>query len=373
MKGTYQLGTMFGVPVKVHWSFLLLPAWAVGSSLYNGMSYYATGWLLAYILSLFGCVVLHEFGHILMARKFGVGTQDVILTPIGGMARLNHIPEKPKNEFAVSIAGPLVNVAIIALLSPSLLFAPMSELFAINTSNIIFEGPTFFLRILITANLILVVLNLVPAFPLDGGRILRAGLSYKFGRRRGTRIATIIGKILAIGMIGLGIFLAAPSFVLIGLFVFVMGAIEYKAIANEAIKRETAVSEIINYDFSRFYLSTPIKDVIRVMSLGSTNDFVVLDDTNQVVGLITHHSIDRALHQNALDKECRDFITPLPTYLLLEMTLAKAESILKRYGLSQLPILNSNQIVGTITLESIDHYMKFKRKFMTLPFSMSRK
>ncbi|HHB80092.1 MAG TPA: hypothetical protein ENK85_12750, partial [Saprospiraceae bacterium] len=120
MKGAFKIAKMFGIPVKIHWSFFLLPAWAVGSSVYNGMDWNAAGWFLIYILTLFVCVLLHEFGHILMARRYGVGTEDVILTPIGGMARLHRMPEKPKNEFAVSIAGPLVNVGIAILLSPSL-------------------------------------------------------------------------------------------------------------------------------------------------------------------------------------------------------------------------------------------------------------
>ena len=364
MKGTFQIATMFGIPVKIHWSFFLLPAWAVGSSVYNGMDWNAAGWFLAYILTLFFCVLLHEFGHILMARKFGVGTQDVILTPIGGMARLHRMPEKPRNELAVSVAGPLVNVVIAALLSPSLLYFPMSDLFAQEDVNMIFDGPQYFIRILIIANLVLVGFNLIPAFPLDGGRMLRAGLSFKFGRRRGTRIAAIIGKILAVGLLGLGIYLSAPSFALIGVFVFVMASIEYKAIANEAVLNHTKVAEVANFDFTKVYDTTPMFEVLRHYSTGIATDFVVITAEHQPLGMLSQKEINLALRTDDLEALAGKYFAPLPSYLWLSMNLADAESMIKRAKKSQLPILDGDEVVGCLSQESIKHYMIFKRRWV---------
>ena len=365
MKGTYQIATMFGIPVKIHWSFLLLPAWAVGSSVYNGMNWNAAGWFLAYILTLFFCVLLHEFGHILMARRFGVGTQDVILTPIGGMARLNRMPEKPRNELAVSIAGPLVNVVIAALLSPSLLYFPMSDLLALEDVNLIFDGPQYFIRILIIANLVLVGFNLIPAFPLDGGRMLRASLSFKFGRRRGTRIAAIIGKILAVALFGIGIYLSAPSFVLIGVFVFVMATIEYKAIANEDVLKNTRVSEVANFDFTKVYDTTPMSEVLRQYSTGIATDFVVMTLEHRPLGMLSQKEINLALRVDNLEALAGKYFAPLPGYLRLDMNLAEAEAIIKRAKKTLLPVIDGGYVVGCLSAESIKHYMFFKRRLMS--------
>ncbi len=365
MKGTFQIATMFGIPVKIHWSFFLLPAWAVGSSVYNGMSWTSAGWFFVYILTLFLCVLLHEFGHILMARRFGVGTQDVILTPIGGMARLHRMPEKPKNEFAVSIAGPLVNVGIAALLSPSLLYFPMKDLLALEDVNLIFDGPQFFIRILIIANLVLVGFNLIPAFPLDGGRMLRAGLSFKLGRRRGTRIAAIIGKILAVGMLVAGYYLASPSFVLIGVFVFVMATIEYKAIATEDVLKNTPVSEVINYDFTKVYDTTPMSEVLRQYSMGAAKDFVVITAEHLPLGMLSQKEIEQALHADDLEALAGEYFLPLPGYLQKEMTLHQAEALIKRARKTLLPVLSNGVVIGCLSRKSITHYMHFKRRMMT--------
>ena len=366
MKGTFQIATMFEIPVKIHWSFFLLPAWVIGSSVYNGMDWNAAGWFLAYIFTLFFCVLLHEFGHILMARKYGVGTQDVILTPIGGMARLHKMPEKPKNEFAVSIAGPLVNVVIAALLSPSLLYFPMSDLLALEDVNLIFDGPKYFIRILIIANLVLVGFNLIPAFPLDGGRMLRAGLSFKFGRRRGTRIAAIIGKILAVGLFAIGIYISTPSFAFIGVFIFVMASIEYKAIANEDVLKNTLVSEVVNYDFTKVYDTTPMSEVIRQYSAGIAKDFVVMTEEKRPLGMLSQKEINLALRANDRETLAGEYFSPLSGYLLLDMNLAEAESIIKRTKKTLLPILNDEEVLGCLSLESIKHYMFYKRRLMTL-------
>lgn len=362
MTGTFKIATMFGIPVKIHWSFFLLPAWAVGSSVYNGMNWNSAGWFLAYIFTLFFCVLLHEFGHILMARKFGVGTQDVILTPIGGMARLHRMPEKPKNELAVSIAGPLVNVVIVALLSPSLIYFPMSDLLALEDANLIFDGPQYFIRILIIANLVLVGFNLIPAFPLDGGRMLRAGLSFRFGRRRGTRIAAIIGKILAVVFLGIGIYLSAPSFVLIGVFVFVMASIEYKAIANEDVLKNTKVSEVANFDFTKVYDTTLMSEVLRHYSTGVAVDFVVITEENRPLGMLSQKEINLALRTNDLEALAGKYFAPLPNYLWLNMNLAEAERMLKGTKKSQLPIIKDEEVVACLSQESIKHYMLFKRR-----------
>ncbi len=362
MKGAFQITTLWNVPVKIHWSFFLLPLWIGGSSLYEGMSLSTVGWLLAYVLLLFLCVLLHEFGHILMARRLGVGTQDVVLTPIGGVARLNRMPEKPKNEFLVSIAGPLVNVGIVLLLSPSLYYFSISDLLDLEDLEVLFASPKYFMQILILANLMLVGFNLIPAFPLDGGRMLRAGLASKFGRRRGTRIAAIIGKFIAVGMLIGGYLLTWPSLALIGIFVFVMATIEYKAIANEDVLRSETIAEIINPDFPKVYLNTPMSEVVRAFAGGMGIDFVVLGAMNLPEGIIRERSIEQALIDDHLDRTAEYYLSPLPDYLSIETKLGDADYLIKRSGLSMLPILKDGFVVGCVSRKNINHYMVFKRR-----------
>ncbi len=362
MKGAFKITTLWNVPVMIHWSFFLLPLWIGASSLYEGMSLTTVGWLLTYVLLLFLCVLLHEFGHILMARRFGVGTQDVVLTPIGGVARLNSMPEKPKNEFFVSIAGPLVNVGIALLLSPSLFYFSLTDLLNLGDIEVLFASPKYFMQILILANLMLVGFNLIPAFPLDGGRMLRAGLASKLGRRRGTRIAAIIGKFIAVTMLVGGYLLTWPSLALIGIFVFVMATIEYKAIANEAVLRKATIAEIMNSDFPKIYLNTPMSEVVRAFSAGTSMDFVVLGPMNLPEGIIREKSIEQALIEDRLELAAENYLSPLPNFLSLETKLGEADFLIKRSGLSMLPILKDGFVIGCASRKNINHYMVFSRR-----------
>jgi len=240
----------------------------------------------------------------------------------------------------------------------------VDDLMALEDVNLIFDGPQYFVRILIIANLVLVGFNLIPAFPLDGGRMLRAGLSFKFGRRRGTRIAAVIGKILSVGLLGVGIYLAAPSFVLIGIFVFVMASIEYKAIANEDVLKNTLVSEVANFDFTKVYDTTPMSEVLRHFSTGLAKDFVVITEEKRPLGMLSQKEINLALHSDDLEALAGKYFSPLPGYLWSGMNLAEAESIIKRTKKSQLPIIDGEEVVGCLSLESIKHYMLFKRRLM---------
>ncbi len=173
------LGRMAGIDVFVHPTFLLVLAFP--GVLDGGLN------AILFVLSLFGCVLLHEFGHALMARQFGIETQDITLYPIGGVARLRRLPRAPGAELLIALAGPAVNVAIVLALA-GLSFLGLSDLG-------LFPG---FIELLMVANLALALFNLIPAFPMDGGRVLRAALSGWFGRARATMIAVGIGRALAL-------------------------------------------------------------------------------------------------------------------------------------------------------------------------------
>src|SRR5215468_5323330 len=188
MSWSLNIGSIAGTQVRVHITFLLFLGWIFAASYVSGGA--GAAWSgLAFLLLLFACVLAHEFGHIFTARAFGVATPDVTLLPIGGLARLERIPEKPMEEFLIAIAGPLVNVVIAFAL---VLFAgaklSMSDLAVVESTQI------SLLDRLAAVNLFLALFNMIPAFPMDGGRVLRALLATKLGFVRATEIAAFIGQ-----------------------------------------------------------------------------------------------------------------------------------------------------------------------------------
>jgi Zn-dependent protease len=232
MRSSLKVASIFGIEVRIHLTFLLFLVW-IWFSYYQVAGFTGAVQGVLFILALFACVLLHEFGHALAARGFGIETPDITLLPIGGVARLSRIPEKPWQELVVAIAGPLVNVVIAGVL-----------IFVIHTSATLeqleyLENPRIeLLAKLASVNVMLVLFNLIPAFPMDGGRVLRALLAMAMPYARATQIAAWIGQGLAVvfGILGffgipfLGIS-ANPFLIFIAFFIFV-GAQQEAAMAQ---------------------------------------------------------------------------------------------------------------------------------------------
>src|SRR5262249_8272153 len=213
MSTSLKLGTAFGIGIFVHWTFFLVPALVLFTN--PGLSGPALVFALFLVLAVFGCVVLHELGHALAARRFGIATRDITLYPIGGVARLERMSEKPWEEFWIAVAGPAVNLLIAGLLGFFLTFSRAVRPF-LPLPPLGLE----FLSMLMFLNLGLVAFNLVPAFPMDGGRVLRALLALRLGQLRATQIAVNIGMVLAVLMGVVGI-LVTGNFMMVFLAVFV--------------------------------------------------------------------------------------------------------------------------------------------------------
>jgi Zn-dependent protease len=242
---SWYLGRWFAIPIYVHPTFLLLPVLALlenpGGGLIGG------AFMVVLILAVFGCVLLHELGHALMARYFGIGTADITLYPIGGVARLNRMSEKPSEELLIAVAGPAVNVAIVALLTPFVLLTAAS---GVLHGGLGLAGPLSlgallgkFILSLWLANGVLVVFNLLPAFPMDGGRVLRALLSMGLGQLRATDIAAKIGMLMAAGLAVLSYFANNPMLILVAGFVVFAGQQELHALRHREALRAATPSE----------------------------------------------------------------------------------------------------------------------------------
>ena len=203
----------------IHWSFGMLVLFVIYIGLTNKLSFSEILAFGLYVIILFICVVLHEYGHALMARKYGVKTRDIILSPIGGVARLEKIPEEPYKELLIAIAGPLVNVVIAILLSTLTLIIFSGGILPSAENLELLKYPSEFIRFVIVMNIALFVFNLIPAFPMDGGRILRSLLAMKWGRVKATRIAAFVGRILAIGFVIFGVTIGNILLSVIGVFI----------------------------------------------------------------------------------------------------------------------------------------------------------
>lgn len=222
MGWSVKLFTWGGTAVRMHVTFLLLVAWIAAVQWSRGGAQAALAGVV-FILVLFACVVLHEFGHIWAARRYGIRTPDVTLLPIGGVAALERMPEKPSQEIVVALAGPAVNLVIAFVL-----MAALGLRFSFEHISLGALQSSFLAQVAI-ANLALFVFNLIPAFPMDGGRVLRALLAMGLGRARGTQIAAGIGQAMAVGFAILG-FMGNPMLILIAVFIFIAARGEARAV-----------------------------------------------------------------------------------------------------------------------------------------------
>jgi Zn-dependent protease len=245
MLRSFRVGSLFGIDIYIHSTFFLLPLLVVAGS--PAQSLGSIAFLLALVFAVFGCVVLHELGHALMARRFGINTLDITLYPIGGVARLERLPERPTEELLIAVAGPAVNVAIAALLTPLLVLGVfLARGFPATAQPALVSVGLDFLGSLLAANVGLVLFNLLPTFPMDGGRVLRALLSYRINPVKATTVAVVVGRVLIVA--GLGALLVfAPetlttNFMLpvVAVFVFYVGQQELAAIRYREAARQAA-------------------------------------------------------------------------------------------------------------------------------------
>jgi len=363
--GAFQIAKVFDIPVKLHWTFGLLILWVGGSSYQAGFSNQQILIQIAFVLALFFCVVLHEYGHALTARKFGVSTRDIILSPIGGIARLDKLPEKPIQEFLVAIAGPAVNIAIAILLLPYFFFFPIEGFIENILLFRIFEEGLQFIPGLILLNVILAAFNMLPAFPMDGGRILRSLLAMKMTRLNATRVASYIGQFFAV----LFIFFAinnGESWVtgLIGVFIFFTARQELEGAKMEVVLNENSAADIANSNFTKLIFTDKMEVASNYLKQKSEKNFLVFDEDNfGLVGSISEGSISKAIKSNDLETKILSYTqqSQIPAIYSSD-SLKTVYEKLYQYKHTILPIMEEGQIVGVVDDELMDKFLKAKRK-----------
>jgi len=354
MGWSIPLGTVKGTAIRLHLTFLLLLAWFAAVSYAEGGRASALA-RVSFLLLLFLCVTLHEFGHILAARRFGVRTREILLLPIGGMARMERIPERPRDELLVALSGPAVTIAIALVLV--LAFGGLPD------PEAVFSGvtPRDLLGQLAYANLSLLAFNLLPVFPLDGGRVLRALLASKLGHSRGTEIAAVIGRAAAIilGLVGL----AAGNviLVLIAVFIFFAAGAEAGLAQLREITFGVPARDIMITAFESLSPEAPLTDAVEALIRTSQRDFPVIDDAGTLVGLLSRDQIVKALGempgQTPVAHVMRSDIPSISEWHRLDDGLDLLES-----GVPAVAVTGcGNRLVGLITPENLLERMMIAR------------
>src|SRR3954452_8896717 len=288
MRWSYTIGRIAGTDIKVHVTFLLILGWWALMGYSEGGPGAALTSALA-LLSLFACILLHQVGHILMARRFGVRTPDVILLPIGGVARLERIPDEPRQELLIALAGPAVTLAIAGILFGILrLTGSHAEVARLNENQ-----P--FLAQLVSVNLYLLLFNLIPAFPMDGGRVLRALLASRLGLLRGTRIAATLGQTFAV-LGGLyAITKPEPLLVLVAFFVFLGANAEAASVETRLAGQGLQVRQMMVTDFRTIPVYATLSLAVELLLSGEQREFPVVDNLGRTEGILTRDNLIRGL------------------------------------------------------------------------------
>ncbi|RMH20778.1 MAG: site-2 protease family protein [Acidobacteria bacterium] len=361
MKWSWKIGTFAGIAVYVHATFLLLIAWLVLSHWLAGQSLAATARGVGFVLALFGCVVLHEFGHALTAARYGIKTRDIILLPIGGLARLERIPENPRQELWVALAGPAVNVVIAGLLFAWLkltheLTAPFGLGFV--------EGPL--IERLMVANVLLVVFNLIPAFPMDGGRMLRALLAMQLEYAQATQIAANVGQILALFFGFVGLF-TNPFLVFIALFVWIGADQEAKHVQMRSMLDGVKVEQVMLTDFHVLRPDDALSRAIALTLAGSQKDFPVVDDAGRVVGVLTQGDLLRGLQDRGAEAAVGSAMQREIERAEVGEEIGPVLLRLQQCACRTLPVTRDGRLAGLLTMENVGELVSIQSALQKRP------
>jgi Zn-dependent protease len=354
MRWSYTIGRIAGTDIKVHVTFLLFVGWWAMMGYQEGELSGALAAALS-LLAFFACILLHEFGHILMAGRFGVRTPDVILLPIGGVARLERIPDEPKQELLIALAGPAVTLAIIVVL-----YALLRLIGHPIVGQLEPDAP--FLGQLLAVNIYLLLFNLIPAFPMDGGRVLRALLASRLGIVRGTRAAATLGQTLAVAGGLYGITKPAPLLVLIAFFVFLGASAEATAVETRAAGEGLKVGQMMVTNFRTIPIHATLTDAIDLLLSGEQREFPVVDNNGRTEGILTRDNLIRGLSQRGAGSTVAEAMTAQAPTVSPSLGFQDALERLRSSGLPALPVVDpTGALVGLLTLDNITDLLLVQR------------
>jgi len=339
MKGAIRLFKVAGISINIHVTFFLLLL------IFLSMGF---RWLFL-IVAIFFFVTLHELAHSFVAMKFGIRVKEITLLPIGGVASMMKLPEKPYQEFLISLAGPMFNIAIVVIffiplyyvLGPAVLFHPLSlKSFSHTIAHIYW------------VNLALAIFNLIPAFPMDGGRILRAVLAGKVGYRRATKIAVNFGHIFALLFGYFGLINGNIILIVIAVFIYMAASSEELQVDIKETLKRFIIRDIVPSAFVKLKRDATLSKVLEIMFHSHQEDFPVVEDS-RMIGFVARNDIINGIHTRGTSAKVEEIMRRDVPALRETDSLDRAQNAMQENGIKALPVVKKNMIVGVVTVEDI--------------------
>lgn len=349
----FQVARVAGIPVRIHATFLLLVAWVALIHYQQDPHLHSVGLGVAFLLTVFGLVVLHELSHALVARLFGVGTRDITLWPIGGVSSLGRMPEEPLQELAIAVAGPCLNLAVAALLVGGLaLTGDLSPLLGFDYAL----GWREFVGALVWANLALAAFNLLPAFPMDGGRALRSGLCLFMDRLQATRLAATVARGLAL-LFGLAGLFWSPILVLIAVFVWLGAGAEASHEELVVALRGHGVRRAMVDRPQTLAPEDPLDMAAGVLIRSGQRAYPVVSE-GHLVGCLGESGLLRALASAGRWGRVGDHMRPVPPRVRAEQSLLDAYRVLREGGAPCVAVVDDEgDLLGIVTSRSLNDFL----------------
>jgi Zn-dependent protease/CBS domain-containing protein len=349
MPWSWKLVRIAGIDVYVHATFFMVVAWIALIHWNESQSLAAVVEGVGFILALFACVVVHEFGHALTAARYGIRTRDITLLPIGGLARLERMPDVPIQELWVALAGPAVNVVIAILL-----FGWLQASGAWQSVGRIGVATGGFAERVMFANVFLAGFNLLPAFPMDGGRALRALLATRMEYTRATQRAAVIGQGMAIlfGFLGLQ---GNPMLIFIALFVWIGAGQEASVVQMKSALAGIPLRRAMLTHFRTLTPTSTLGDAVDFLLTGSQQDFPVVAN-GRIEGMLTRSDLVKALTRGGRTAPVADNMRECPTAEASEML----ETVLGRLqgrDCHTIPVLEHGALIGLVTMDNVGEFL----------------
>lgn len=350
----FRVGRLLDIDVHIHPTFLLIIVWAIlewGIGPGGGPAALALG--LLFVLLIVASVIIHEFGHVMMARQYGVKVLDVTLWPFGGVARIEQIPAAPRGEFMISLAGPAMNLAIFMALLP-----PLALIALIGGSDSLLVGAQLFEHITLTGlvtyvavtNLMIMAFNMIPAFPVDGGRVLRAALTGVVGRERATSIAVALGTVLALAAVAWGLWDRSLILIAVGIFVAVAAQAEARAAHAESGMRRLRVGQFSLWDMGGISPEQPLTLALR----GGPRDLVVTRN-GEVVGMLWRADLLNGLQGGADGRTVADVMDRSVHVADVNDSVLDVQHVMNTTNRWAVPVTENGQYRGIFTAERFVH------------------
>ena len=364
MGRSFQILSIAGIPIKIHWSLFLLPIFIIGMGVISGSGSEMILLVLAFISVTFICVILHEYGHALTAKKYGIHTKDIIISIAGGIARLKRIPNEALKEFQIAFAGPLVNLVIFFLLFIPLFLTgeishPFDSAFYQISDRIDYFQLKDFVPLIMYINAALFLFNLIPAFPMDGGRMFRSLLSLRFSKLKATYYSMMLSRIMAFLMICFGLYYQYFFFAFVGTFILIMGSNEYKMIWIEELLDKYQLKDIVRSTPARIESGMTLSAASKMSKETGERDFLVYSD-KALIGVLSAEYLNDGIKRKLQQSEVQEFLRPAMN------SLDEAESLKDFYykinndALCVVEVKQGEKLIGTASRSSLNQFIRDK-------------